>query len=304
MMHFLVYSDHWDVEGLISSPWGDGRASHIEEVIDIYAQDYPNLSTHGDYPTPEYLKSVTKQGATDKTGNPGWDEPTEGSEWIATVCKRDDSRPVWLTIWGAPDDLAQALHDHPEITSKLRVYWIGGPNRDLNDAPARYISENHHDLWIIEADETYRGFFNGGDTSDGYGNGDWPEENVAGHGHLAEYYMKIAGGEIKMGDTPAVLYTLDNIHRTPDDPTDGPGWGGQFVRQLESDKVDCPSDFDRTHPGTYPCCGGERPNCFRDNMDSSVQVGDHSGAETVAMHRKAWLDDWGRMMDRAQAPAK
>jgi hypothetical protein len=30
-------------------------------------------------------------------------------------------------VWGGLDDVAQALHDAPEIQDKLRIYWIGGP---------------------------------------------------------------------------------------------------------------------------------------------------------------------------------
>jgi hypothetical protein len=223
MVHFLVYADHWDVEGLISSPWGDGRKEDILAIIDYYEQDYPNLVTHSDYPTPEHLRSVTKQGAIDQAPDEGYSEPTEGSEWIYQMAMRDDPRPLWITICGVPDDVAQALHDHPEMAPKLRVYWIAGPNRALNANSTRYISEHHRDLWIIEADETCRGFFNGGDTSDGYGNSDWPEENVAGHGALGDFFIDHRS-DIKMGDTPSVLHTIDNVLRTPQDPTQ-PGWG-------------------------------------------------------------------------------
>ncbi|MGD8863858.1 MAG: DUF1593 domain-containing protein, partial [Myxococcales bacterium] len=132
------------------------------------------------------------------------------------------------------------------------------------------------DLWIIEADETYRGFFNGGDMSDGYGNRDWPEQHVAGHGALGDYFMEHRA-DIKMGDTPAVLFTLDNALREPVDPT-LPGWGGAFIP-----------------------CGGDRPRCWRDDPDQASE--DYAGAATVNVHRRAWLDDWGAMMDRAQAPA-
>ena len=48
MVHFLVYSDLFDVEGLVSSPWGPGRRRHILEVVDQYEADYPNLRTWSD----------------------------------------------------------------------------------------------------------------------------------------------------------------------------------------------------------------------------------------------------------------
>ena len=54
MVHLLVYADCFDIEGLISSPYGPGRKEHILEVIDCYANDYANLKTYSDqYPTPD-----------------------------------------------------------------------------------------------------------------------------------------------------------------------------------------------------------------------------------------------------------
>src|SRR5690348_15406704 len=48
MVHFLVYADMFDVEGIISSPYGPGRRQHILQVIDRYEADYPNLKTYSD----------------------------------------------------------------------------------------------------------------------------------------------------------------------------------------------------------------------------------------------------------------
>lgn len=275
MVHFLVYSDRWDVEGLIASPWGAGRKEHILKIVDIYAKDYPTLKTHGNYPTPEHLRSVTKEGAIDEAGAEGHDGPTDGSKLIIAAAKRDDPRPLWITVWGAIDDVAQALHDAPEITPKLRVYWIAGPNRKYSPNSSPYLAKNHKDLWIIEADQTYRGFFNGGDMSGAYSNTSFPQASVKGHGALGEFFMAHRA-DIKMGDTPAVLYTIDNALSNPGDPTK-PGWGGAFIP-----------------------CGGDRPKCWKD--DPSQTSNGYSGAKTVNIHRKAFLDDWAKMMDRAQAP--
>jgi hypothetical protein len=48
---------------------------------------------------------------------------------IIQCAKRDDSRPLHVLVWGGIEDLAQALHDAPDILPKLRVYWIGGPSK-------------------------------------------------------------------------------------------------------------------------------------------------------------------------------
>src|SRR5215212_7530209 len=66
MVHLLLYDDVFDLEGLISSPYGPGRASHILAVIDRYARDYPNLRSHSNrYPSPDALRAMTKQGETE-----------------------------------------------------------------------------------------------------------------------------------------------------------------------------------------------------------------------------------------------
>lgn len=63
LVHYLLYSDLFDTEGIISSAWGDGRVSDILEVIDLYEKDYPKLKAYSEkYPTPEYLRSIAKQG--------------------------------------------------------------------------------------------------------------------------------------------------------------------------------------------------------------------------------------------------
>ena len=71
MMHYLLYCNEFDCEGLVSSPsFGDGNKSEILRMIDLYEQDLPKLKEHNKeaktpnafYPSPEYLRSITKQG--------------------------------------------------------------------------------------------------------------------------------------------------------------------------------------------------------------------------------------------------
>jgi len=164
LVHLLLYGDSVDIEGMIASPWGEARnrVRHIHHIVDLYAKDYPNLKTYSpNYPTPEYLHSVSKHGGLDSAGLHGFGKPNEGSDWIIKCAKRDDSRPLWLLIWGGIDDLAQALHDDPSIKSKLHVYWIGGPNKKWSTTAYDYIARNHRDLWMIEANSTYYEWFRG-----------------------------------------------------------------------------------------------------------------------------------------------
>lgn len=230
MVHLLVYADRLDLEGLISSPFGPGRKDHILEVIDCYAKDYTYLRTYSDrYPNPDALRAITKQGEIDVAPYAGVRRPTEGSDWIVKCARRDDPRPLHVLVWGGIEDLAQALHDAPDILPKLRVYYIGGPNKKWSPDAYQYIATQHPTLWIIEANSTYRGWFVGGNQKGEWGNKEFVTRNVAGHGALGDYFNTHLGGTIKMGDTPSVGWLLKG---TPEDPSQ-PGWGGQFVRAWE-----------------------------------------------------------------------
>lgn len=227
MVHYLLYSDMFDTEGLISSPWGDGRVSHIHEVIDEYEKDYPNLKTWSEnYPTPDFLRSVTKQGAIDFAPYRGYNKPTDGSEWIIQCARREDDRPLYLLMWGLLEDLAQALHDAPDILPKLRVNYIGGPNKKWGQNAYAYIRDHFPDLWMIEDNSTYRGWFTGGDMSGCWDNKAFVTEHAAGHGALGEYFTTHLGGVIKMGDTPTVSWLLRGTPETPENNS----WGGHFAR--------------------------------------------------------------------------
>jgi hypothetical protein len=235
MVHLLVYADAFDIEGIVSSPYGPGRKKDILKVIDIYERDYANLRSYSErYPAPDALGALSKQGALDTAGLSGFGRPTEGSEWIIQCAKREDPRPLWILVWGGIDDLAQALHDDPTIKSKVRVYFIGGPNKKWSATAYDYIARNHPDLWMIEANDTYRGWFVGGNQSGEWGNEAFVAAHIAGHGRLGEFFAGLrfddkARPTIKMGDTPSLTYLLG---KAPDDPSKG-SWGGRFVRAWE-----------------------------------------------------------------------
>jgi hypothetical protein len=227
LVHLLLYADVLDLEGLVSSPYGPGRKKDILEVIEAYERDLANLRSHSErYPTPEALRGITKQGALESPGAAGFGTATEGSDWIVRCARGTDPRPLHVLVWGGLEDLAQALHDAPDILPKLRVYFVGGPNKMWSVDAYQYLEERHPTLWIIEANATYRGWFVGGNQGGEWGNQTFAARHVAGHGALGDYFMTQLGGVIKMGDTPSVGWLLRG---TPEDPSQ-PGWGGRFVR--------------------------------------------------------------------------
>jgi hypothetical protein len=233
MVHVLLYADVLDLEGLISSPYGPGRKEHILQVIDLYARDFPALRTHSDrYPSPDALRAITKQGETETAPYAGVRRPTEGSEWIVRCARRDDPRPLHVLVWGGIEDLAQALHDAPDILPKLRVYYIGGPNKKWSPDAYHYLATHHPALWMIESNSTYYGWFVGGNQAGDLGADAFAEAHAAGRGALGEFFAHGISFEgrkrsaLKMGDTPTVAWLLRGEPAMPFQP----GWGGRYVR--------------------------------------------------------------------------
>lgn len=230
MVHLLLYADVLDLEGLISSPPGPGRKEHIHQVIDHYERDYPNLRACSDrYPEPDALRRMVKRGETEPAPYAGVRHATEASEWIIRCARRDDPRPLHVLVWGGIEDLAQALHDAPDILPRLRVYYIGGPNKKWSPDAYHYIATHHSTLWIIEANSTYRGWFVGGNQQDPWGNRTFVKTHIDRKGALGTFFAQQLEGTIKMGDSPSVGWLLRG---TPGNPSQ-PGWGGRFVRAWE-----------------------------------------------------------------------
>ena len=123
LAHLLMYSEMFDLEGLVSSPsFGDGSTSEIYRMIDVYEKDLLKLKQHVQgLMEPEALRKLVKQGRTDELPPCGYGEPTEGSEWIVKQARKHYPRPLYVLVWGCLEDVAQALHDAPDIAPKSRV---------------------------------------------------------------------------------------------------------------------------------------------------------------------------------------
>lgn len=224
MVHLLLYADVLDLEGLLASPYGDGTVADIHRVIDCYEHDYPNLISHdGRYPLPDALRGITKQGSLKLAGHDGLTGPTEGSEWIVECARRPEERVLDIAVWGGLDDLAQALHDAPDIVERIRVHYIGGPNTLWSVDAYTYLLRHHPMLQMIESNSTYRGFFERGPELTGPDNTTFVQEDAAGHGALGDFFAAQLP-HLKMGDSPTVTWLLEG----PREPAE-PSWAGRFV---------------------------------------------------------------------------
>ena len=64
VIHLLMYADIFNIEGLISSPYGNGRKKDFLDMIDLYEKDLDQLKAQSSgFPQPDSLRAVCKQGA-------------------------------------------------------------------------------------------------------------------------------------------------------------------------------------------------------------------------------------------------
>jgi hypothetical protein len=114
LIRFLLYSNQWDVEGLIATTSIHQKTRVApESILDIlaaYNKIQPNLLKHEkDFPSYENLKNRVKKGfplyGMDAVGN---GKDSEGSEWTVQILEKKDDRPVWFSVWGGANVLAQA----------------------------------------------------------------------------------------------------------------------------------------------------------------------------------------------------
>jgi Cellulose-binding Sde182, nucleoside hydrolase-like domain len=235
MTHLLMYSDRFFIEGLISSPsYGKGSKEEILRMIDLYEKDLPKLKQHQNgFADPGYLRSVTKQGRHGNAPFIGYATATEGSDWIIQCAKKKTAQPLWILIWGGLEDLAQALHDSPGIQNSIRVYWIGGPNKKWSANSYAYIAQNFPKLWFIEVNSSYYGFFSNSNVLDSVKNSGYYDEHIRGGGNLGRDFKSYYNGEVKMGDTPSLLYMMDGDPKNPMRES----WGGSFEKFDHSPRV-------------------------------------------------------------------
>ncbi len=242
LIRLLLYANVIDIEGLIATTSTHQKSrvapETMKSIIQAYGKIQPNLEKHqSGFPEEDALLSLVKQGLAEYGMNGvGEGKDSEGSDWIISVLEKDDERPVWVSVWGGVNTLAQALHkirntksesEAKSLMSKLRVYTIS----DQDDSGI-WIRNNFPDLFYIVSPGGYgrATWIAINQAVAGINNevisNQWLEENIQqGHGPLGAMYPDVAYG--MEGDTPAWLSLIPNGLNVPDHPDWG-GWGGRY----------------------------------------------------------------------------
>jgi hypothetical protein len=246
LVRLLLYSNEIDIQGLIATTSIHKRTSvhpqSIRNVIHAYAAVHDNLMLHdANYPTAQSLLALVKQGPPQygMTGV-GNDKDSAGSDWIIKTLELDDHRPLWVSVWGGANTLAQALYkirktkteaEAESLIAKLRVYTIS----DQDDSGI-WMRKNFPNLFYIVSPGGYEhSTWSAINTRvEGINNetisNSWLAQNIQqGHGPLGAAYPDVAWG--MEGDTPSFLLLIPNGLNVPEHPDWG-GWGGRYEKYI------------------------------------------------------------------------
>src|SRR3989441_984190 len=103
LVRFLLYTNEWDVEGIIANRPHTSRSENknpeatglgvVRRLVKAYGECYPNLARHdARYPKPEVLLAQTVAGH---------DDTDDAVRLIIAAVDRPDSRPIWYADWGS-----------------------------------------------------------------------------------------------------------------------------------------------------------------------------------------------------------
>lgn len=260
-VRLLLYSNEIDIEGLIATTSTHQRTrvapETLHRIIDAYGKVQGNLLKHDpDFPEAEDLHAIVKQGlplyGMEAVGE-GMN--SEGSEWIIQSLEKDDDRPLWISVWGGPNTLAQALwkiresrskKEAARLIGKLRVYTIS----DQDDS-GPWMRKEFPDLFYVVSPGNY---WNGtwsailrelaGANNEVISN-PWLTVNIQqGHGPLGAMYPDVAYG--MEGDTPSWLSLIPTgLNPYWDNHPEYGGWGGRYELYTPEPAAPSPGIGDR-----------------------------------------------------------
>lgn len=252
LVRLLLYSNEIEIEALVAttSTWQKEKVSPeiIRKVVEAYSKVQPNLMLHAeDWPTQAELDARVSSGqAGYGMAATGEGKLSDGAKALIAAADKADARPLWVSLWGGANTLAQALIEvratrNAEALSafvaKLRVYSIS----DQDDAGPWIRREFPKLFYIVKpsppdgaeyASATWTGisgdrFYRNGQGADFTTvTNEWLDANIRSKGPLGNAYPKYLF--IMEGDTPAFLGLIPNGLNEPEKPNWG-GWGGRYL---------------------------------------------------------------------------
>lgn len=309
MVRFLVYTNNFDIEGLAATTsihqQNEVATWRIKEIVEAYSKVRDNLEKHEQgFPTGDHVLSCITEGLPEygmKAVGEGKD--SEASEKLIKAVDKDDPRPLWVTVWGGPNVLAQALwkvretrtkEELDKFISKLRVYTISdqddsGPWIRKEFPELFYIvspgfnagGAYHHATWSGISGDYFHARCDGADYS--LVTNEWLDRNIRKKGPLGKEYPH--WDYLMEGDTPSFLNLINNGLSSPEHPDYG-GWGGRY--ELYTPRM----QKWHLYPETRPIWTDADDEVL--GKDGRWHDGNH---ETIWRWRSAYQNDFAARMD-------
>ena len=246
MVRFLVYANQFDVEGLAATTSIHQQKriapERIRQIAEAYGKVRDKLEKHeAGFPSIEFIRSVITEGLPEygmSAVGEGKDSPA--SELLIKAVDKNDPRPLWVSVWGGPNVLAQALWkvkktrtaaEVKKFVAKLRVYTISdqddsGPWIRKEFPDLFYIvspgfnagGAYHHATWSGISGDYFHARCDGADFT--LVTNEWLDQNIRRKGPLGAEYPRWE--YLMEGDTPSFLNLINNGLSNPEHPD----WGG------------------------------------------------------------------------------
>jgi hypothetical protein len=245
MVRFLLYTNEWDVEGIICNRQAarDGENLNrqrtgleiVRAMVDAYGACRENLVHHDDrYPTRQHLFDRTVSGYADSA---------DGVKLVLAAADKLDERPIWFCNWGtingsAPSSLKRAADQvlatrGAEGYAKFKRKFRLASDDQFGDHTTK--TEPPWQLWVdtfrppVDGRRWYHRFSGITATAGGF---DLEREVRTGHGPLGALYPTNTTHPQKEGDTMTFLYLVPTGMNDPSEPTWG-SWAGRYGPRAE-----------------------------------------------------------------------
>jgi hypothetical protein len=234
LVRFLLYTNEWDVEGIIANRPHVSRPENknpensgfgvVRRLVKAYGECYPNLVLHdARYPKADVLLARTVAG---------YDDTDDAVKLIISSLDRSDTRPIWYADWGSNQGAAvnnlkraldrilkgRGLKAYAAAKEKLRVICHANPFREHTtrlEPPFTLLLDTYRPAQ--DGKRWYHRFSALTATAGGF---DMRRDVLSDHGPLGALYPTNTTHAQKEGDTMTFLYLVSTGLSDPEHP----GW--------------------------------------------------------------------------------
>jgi len=218
-VRWLMYSNEWDIEGIITTR--GGGAGLAADYINAYGEIVDSLRLHKtNYPSKEFLLGKLKDGRNGNTAR----------DFIIAVVDKNDPRPIWFSNWGADDgttsslkralDVVKSTRSEEDYNAFIAKIMVTAERGQDHFEPYRYDFPQYIDTFYPNMDGG-RWYHRWRPLTQNAGGFNVDTDVKTGHGPLgAKYTIQ------KEGDTPVFMFLIPNGLVGYGHPTWG-SWSGR-----------------------------------------------------------------------------